>query len=110
MNVGNGNRVSVLEIGVLSLVFESYTVELVDCHYCPSFIMSIISVGQLASGGYELLIKEDVCQVIMNNSMIIKAKLNNGIYILSWPISVVYMTSKRPRMENSVTYICGTVD
>ena len=36
----------------------------------------------------------------MNNSMIIKDKLNNGIYILSQPVSVVYTSSKRPRLEN----------
>ena len=62
--------------------------------------MRIISVGLLASYGYELSIKGDVCQVIMNNFVIIKAKLNNGIYILSWPISVVYTSSKRLRLEN----------
>ena len=100
LSVENENCVSVLAIGVLSLVFGSSRVELVDCHYCPSFIMSIISVGLLASYGYELSIKGDVCQVIMNNSMIIKAKLNNGIYVLSWPVSVVYTSSKCPRMED----------
>ena len=52
------NRVPILTIGVLSLVFDSSTVELIDCHYCPSYIMSIISVGLLASYGYELLDKE----------------------------------------------------
>ena len=100
MSVRNGNRVPVLVIRVLSLIFDLSTVELVDCHYCPSFIMSIIFVGLLASSGYELLIKGDVCQVIMNNSMIIKAKLNNGIYVLSWPVSVVYTSCKCPRLEH----------
>ena len=100
LNVRNENRVPILVIGVLSLAFESCRVKLVDCHYCPSFIMSIISVGLLASCGYELSIKGDVCQVIVNNSMIIKAKLSNGIYVLSWPVSVMYTSSKRPRLEN----------
>ena len=36
----------------------------------------------------------------MNNSMIIKAKLNNGIYVLSRPVNVVYTSSKRPRLKN----------
>ena len=62
--------------------------------------MSIIFVGLLANYGYELSIKENVCQVIMNNSMIMKAKLNNGIYVLSRPVSVVYTSSKRLRLEN----------
>ena len=79
LSIENGSSVSILVIGVLSLVFDSHIVELVDCHYCPSFIISIISVGLLASCGYELLIQGDVCQVIMNNSVIIKAKLNNDI-------------------------------
>ena len=36
----------------------------------------------------------------MNNSVIMKAKLNNDIYILSWPVSVVYTSSKHPRLKN----------
>ena len=32
--------------------------------------------------------------------MIIKAKLSNGIYVLSRPVSVMYASSKRPRLEN----------
>ena len=100
LSVRNENHVPVLAVEVLSLAFESYRIELVDCHYCPSFIMSIISVGLLASCGYELSIKGDVCLIIMNNSVIIKAKLNNGIYVLSWSVSVMYTSSKCPRLEN----------
>ena len=100
LSVENGSYVSVLTIGVLSLIFDLSTVELVDYHYCPSFIMSIISEGLLASCGCELRMKGDVCQVIMNNSMIIKAKLNNGIYVLSQPVSVMYTSSKHPRLKN----------
>ena len=62
--------------------------------------MCIISVGLLASYGYELSIKRDFCQVILNNTVIMKAKLNNGIYVLSRPVSVMYTSSKRPRIEN----------
>ena len=36
----------------------------------------------------------------MNNTVIIKARLNNDIYILSQLVSVVYMYSKHPRLEN----------
>ena len=36
----------------------------------------------------------------MNNTVIIKVRLNNDIYVLSQPVSVVYTSSKRPRMEN----------
>ena len=36
----------------------------------------------------------------MNNSVIIKAKLNNGIKVLSWLVSVVYTSSKCPRLKN----------
>ena len=100
LSIENRNHVLVLAIGVLSLIFESCTIELVDCHYYPSFIMSIIFVGLLASCGYELSIRGDVCQVIMNSSVIMKARLNNGIYVLSCPVSVVYTSNKRPRLEN----------
>ena len=58
MNVGNENRILVLTIRVLGLVFDLSTIKLVDYHYCPSFIISIISIGLLAGSGYELLDKE----------------------------------------------------
>ena len=57
LSIENESRVSVLAIGVLSFVFDSSTVELVDYHYCPSFIMSIISVGLLADCVLNCLIK-----------------------------------------------------
>ena len=61
--------------------------------------MSIISIDLLASCGYELSIKGDFCQVILNNIVIVKAELNNGIYILSKPVSIMYTSSKHPRIE-----------
>ena len=36
----------------------------------------------------------------MNNSMIIKARLNNDIYVLSRLVSIMYTSSKCPRLEN----------
>ena len=57
-NRQDGNCILVLMIKVLSLVFDSSTIKLVNCHYCPSFIISIISIGLLADSGYELLDKE----------------------------------------------------
>ena len=36
----------------------------------------------------------------MNNTVIIKARLNNDIYVLSWPVSVVYTSSKCLMMKN----------
>ena len=35
----------------------------------------------------------------MNNSTIIKAKLNNSINVSSWLVSEMYTSSKRPRIE-----------
>ena len=58
LSVENKNCVPILTIRVFSLIFDLSTIELVDCHYCPCFIMSIISVDLLASYGYKLLNKE----------------------------------------------------
>ena len=83
LNVENGSQVPVLALGVLKLVFESCTIILNECHYCPSFILNVISVGQLAMYGYELSIKNDICKIIWNGSVVMNGYMNNGIYVLS---------------------------
>ena len=45
LNVGDGSRVLVLALGVVELCFESYKILLSDCHFCPSFLLNVISVG-----------------------------------------------------------------
>ena len=44
--------------------------------------------------GYKILIKKNNFNIIMNG------QLNNSIYILSQPISVIYMSSKYPRISD----------
>ena len=70
LNVGDGSLVLVLTLGTLQLVFESSSVMLDDCDYCPSFLMNIISVGLLAKLGYKFIIKDDFCDIIMNDTII----------------------------------------
>ena len=69
-NMGNESQAPVLALGIVTLFFESYKVVPNDCHYCPSFLVNIISVCQLTINGYELLIKNDFCKVIMNDSVV----------------------------------------
>ena len=48
LNVGDGIKVPVLALGIMNLVINSRNVILSECHYCPSFLLNIISVGLLA--------------------------------------------------------------
>ena len=65
--MGDGSRVSVLALRVMELCFESCKILLSDCHYCPSFLLNVISIGQLAVEGYDFLIKSDILNIIMND-------------------------------------------
>ena len=71
-----------------------------DCHYCPSFMMNIISVGLLAKLDYKFIIKDNFCDIIMNDTTIIHGQLKHGIYIILWPISIIYTPSKCPKLDN----------
>ena len=68
LNIGNGSQAPVLVLGTISLYFESCTIILNDCHFCPSFLVNIISVGLMAKDGYELSIKNDICKIMLNGS------------------------------------------
>ena len=50
--------------------------------------------------GYKILIKRDNFNIIMNNINVMNGELNNKIYILSQPVSVMYSTSKYPRISD----------
>ena len=70
LNVGDGSLVPVLALETLQLIFESSSVMLDDCHYYPFFMMNVISVGLLAKLGYKFIIKDDFCDIIMNDTII----------------------------------------
>ena len=98
--MGDGSLVPVLALGIVELCLESSRVVLSECHYCPSFMLNVISVGQLATEGYEFLIKNDILNIIMNGVTIFCGHLNNSVYMLSQPVNIVYSTSKHPRLDS----------
>ena len=59
LNVGDGRSVPVLALEIVKLVFDSHVVVLDDCHYCPTFLLNIISVGLLIKS-YKILIKKNL--------------------------------------------------
>ena len=87
LNVGDGSLVPVLALGIVELCLETSRVVLSECHYCPSFMLNVISVGQLATEGYEFSIKNDILNIIMNGVLIMQGQLKNGIYTLLRPVS-----------------------
>ena len=72
LNVGDESQVPVLALGTLKLFFKNNSGILSDCHYCPSFMMNIISIGLLAQDGYSLSIKKHYCDIIMNDVTIMQ--------------------------------------
>ena len=83
LNVGDGKSVPVLALGTIKLVFKSNIIVLSECHFCPSFLLNIISVGLLAMYSYEISIKKNNFNIIMNGVNVMNGQLNNSIYILS---------------------------
>ena len=69
-NIGDESFVSVLTLKTLRLIFKSSSIMLDDCHYCPSFMMNIISVGLLTKLDFKFIIKDDFCDIIMNDATI----------------------------------------
>ena len=57
-NIGDGRSVPILALEIIKLVFKSNIIIFSECHFCPSFLLNIISVGLLAMNGYEILIKK----------------------------------------------------
>ena len=100
LNMGDGSRVPVLALGVVELFFESRKILLSECHFCPSFLLNVISVGQLAIEGYDFSIKKDILNIIVNDLSMMCGQLSSKIYILSWSVNVLCTPSKRPRLDN----------
>ena len=69
-NIGDGSFVPVLALGTLQLAFESSSIMLDDCYFYLSFLMNVISVGLLTKLGYKFIIKDDFCDIIMNDTII----------------------------------------
>ena len=65
-----------------------------DCHYCLSFLMNVISIDLLAKLGFKFIIKNDFYDIIINDTAIMRGQLKYGIYIISWPVSVMYIANK----------------
>ena len=98
--VRNGRSVPVQALGVIEFVFESRVVMLDDCHYCPSFMLNVIFVGLLTKSDYEISIKKNYCNVILNDIIIFYGQIKHDIYTLSWSMNVMYMTNKHHKIDN----------
>ena len=100
LNIRDRNLISLLALKTLQLIFESSSVMLDDYHYCPSFMMNVIFVGLLAKLGYKFIIKDDFCDIIVNDTTIMRRQLKHSIYIISRSFNVMYTVSKRPKLDN----------
>ena len=67
MNIEDERSVSILFLEIIKLVFNSDIVVLSDCHFCASFLFNVISIGLLAKNSYEISIKKDSCDIILND-------------------------------------------
>ena len=96
LKVEDGRSVSVLALEIIKFVFESHSIILNEYHYCPSFLLNVISVGLLTNSNYEVSIKKN-CNIILNGITILCGQLNNEIFVVSRP-NVMYMSNKCPRI------------
>ena len=71
-----------------------------DCHYYPSFLMNIISVDLLTKLGFKFTIKNDFCDIIMNDIAIIRGQLKHDMYIISRFVGVMCTSSKHSKSVN----------
>ena len=99
-NIGDGRSVLVLVLGIITLIFRSNVIVLSECHFYPLFLLNIISIGLLTMNGYEISIKKIFFNIIVNGVNVINGRLNNKIYILSQPISIMCTSNKYLRIDD----------
>ena len=93
LNVRDGRLVLVLALKIIKLVIDSHSIVLSDCHFCRSFLLNIIFIGLLAKSNYEILIKVNFCDIILNGVIMMHGQLNNDIYVVSRP-NIIYVSNK----------------
>ena len=71
LNIEDGRSVLVLALEIIKLVFESHYIVLDECHYCSSFLLNIIFVGFLINSNYEISIKKNFYNIILNGVKIL---------------------------------------
>ena len=81
LNIGDGRSVSVLTLRIIKLVFD------------PQYIIL------LANSNYEISIKKNFCDTILNGVTILRGQLNNGIYII-FRSNVMYISNKCLRIDD----------
>ena len=83
LRVGNGARVSALEIGNFELTLPSGLVILLkNCYYVPAMSRNIISVSRLELDGFVFIIKNNVISIHRKDMFYGNALLSNDLYIL----------------------------
>ena len=66
LNVRDERSIPVLALEII----KPHVIVLSDCHFCPSFLLNVISVGLLAKKNYEISIKNGSCNVILNGVIV----------------------------------------
>ena len=72
-----------------------------EYYYYPSFFMNVISVDLLAKLGFKFIIKDNFCDIIMNDTAIMHRQLKHGIYMyIITTFGVIYTSNKYPKIDN----------
>ena len=86
-------------LGIVKLILKSIIIIFNECHFYPSFLLIIISIDLLAMKGYEISIKKNY-NIILNDVTVMNGQLNNEIYILLQFVSIIYTSSKCPKVDD----------
>jgi hypothetical protein len=84
MHVGNGSKVDVVAVSMLSLVLTlGLVLNLSKCYYVPVLSMNIISGSCLLQDGYSFKSENNGCSIYMNNIFYGHAPIVNGLFLLN---------------------------
>ena len=83
LRVGNGARVAALSVGTYELSLPSGLVlSLENCYYVPTIRRNIISISCLDKKGFEFIIRNNKCDIYLDNIFYGNAPCSSGLYVL----------------------------
>jgi hypothetical protein len=109
--VGNNARVAALSVRTMQLhLLAGFILELNNCYFVPSLILSIVSPSCLMKDGYSFASENNGCMISKNEMFVAFASIVNELFILSLDDSPSSnISAKRSRSNNLSPTSCGIV-
>lgn len=90
IEVGNGEKVNVVGIGngkvqFLNRAGKVQEATAKDVLYAPELVGNVLSIGKLAENGFEIIFKDNYCEIDKNNEQVAVVDRKNNLYQLRTP-------------------------